>query len=1049
MGIVPTGAAGTGCPGTENPSIGAIFWLALSSYSMVPVSSVRSLLVCAFLVQSLAAQSLFVKPVRVLGDPHFIGTAASPLSISSQGPNGVEGKELQAPTGVALDTSVSPPILYVADTGNNRVLGFQYTTQSAAGSVADLILGQPDRFTTNSATSTSFSAPTGLVVDSSGNLYVADTGHNRILRYQKPFNQPPGVQFPDLILGQTTFAGTTANPGGVKATTLSLLVQNQLGGRAGLAFDSSGNLWVADLGNNRVLRYPSSVLKAGQNGPAADLSVGQPDLLTATSSTSRASKIGMARPTGISFDSAGRMYVTDALARVLVFAPGIGFNAAASRILGADPTVATNAPSAITLAAQAQAVNISGSNVLVADSGNNRVQIYPAFDKWSAENIQFSPSATQVLGQEDFTSFLSNRGGVNANGNTLSGPQDLASSSTEVYVADTANNRILVFPINSGVIGSIAFRVIGQTDFIYRGTNMISGSEFSMSAASAVIIDTNSKPQHLYIADTLNNRVLGFRDFRTLTQGQKADLVIGQQDFSKNVVNYPTGKAAEPSERGLNGPRGLALDSDGNLYVADANNSRVLRFPQPFASGITALQNADLVLGQAGFFSSVTDATQRTMGAPVSLAFTKDGADSAKSTGWLVVADAGHDRVLMFPKPFTSGMNASHVLGASDFTSGTGDSGATHFSGPGGVAVDPQDRIVVADSGNGRIQIYPSVSLLARTGSPPSVSVTAGLNQPVSIAMTTEGQFWVADNGLNQLLHFPAVDQLPLTTPAYSPDTGLAARTPRYAFVDRFNNLLVADGANRILYFAPQVNVANAGNYINGRALAAGTFASIFATGTNVLSTETAAGNSQPLPTVAADIQVLLNGKPAALSYVSPAQINLPLPLSLPTGGSLDLQVVKVSSGQIMGSAEVALSSASPALFILGGAQSGPVAARNEDNSLNSASNPATRGSIIQLFGTGQGPVINPPPDGEASAGPVETVARPQVVLGLPGTLVPVENIKYSGLAPGFVGLWQINVEIPATAPSGGSVPITVYMNSIPSTNPASPTQIITTISIK
>ena len=82
-----------------------------------------------------AAQGLFVKPVKVLGDPAFIGTASNPTQIEGNGPNVVEGREMSTPFGIALDTSVSPPIVYMADTGNNRVLGFQYATQLTAGSL--------------------------------------------------------------------------------------------------------------------------------------------------------------------------------------------------------------------------------------------------------------------------------------------------------------------------------------------------------------------------------------------------------------------------------------------------------------------------------------------------------------------------------------------------------------------------------------------------------------------------------------------------------------------------------------------------------------------------------------------------------------------------------------------------------------------------------------------------------------------------------------------------------------------------------------------------
>ena len=87
----------------------------------------------------------------------------------------------------------------------------------------------------------------------------------------------------------------------------------------------------------------------------------------------------------------------------------------------------------------------------------------------------------------------------------------------------------------------------------------------------------------LYIADPHNHRILGFRDARKAQSGDIADLVIGQPDFYRALCNYPTANPDTPNESGLCYPVGLALDSDGNLYVADAGNSRIVRFPKPFS----------------------------------------------------------------------------------------------------------------------------------------------------------------------------------------------------------------------------------------------------------------------------------------------------------------------------------------------------------------------------------------------------------------------------------------------------------------------------------
>ena len=123
------------------------------------------------------------------------------------------------------------------------------------------------------------------------------------------------------------------------------------------------------------------------------------------------------------------------------------------------------------------------------------------------------------------------------------------------------------------------------------------------------------------------------------------------------------------------------------------------------------------------------------------------------------------------------------------------------------------------------------------------------------------------------------------------------------------------------------------------------------------------------------------------------------------------------------------------------------IAALNQDGTINSPSNPAVRGQVIQIFGTGQGLVANAPPDGQPSTGLLPTPVNPQILLG--ASFVPDANITYSGLAPSEIAVWQINFTIPATATSGNNVPIRVLMNSIPNDNPSNPGQIATTIAVK
>src|SRR3954447_12330557 len=124
-------------------------------------------------------------PTREIGQPQL--PQPNPLNVVTSNPNLVEGRELFNPGGIALDTSVTPPRVYVADTRNNRVLGWSNAAGFTSGQPANLVLGQRDFFSTaangpgrnaGNPLSTGFTLPSGLAVFQ-GDLYVADAGNNR------------------------------------------------------------------------------------------------------------------------------------------------------------------------------------------------------------------------------------------------------------------------------------------------------------------------------------------------------------------------------------------------------------------------------------------------------------------------------------------------------------------------------------------------------------------------------------------------------------------------------------------------------------------------------------------------------------------------------------------------------------------------------------------------------------------------------------------------------------------------------------------------------
>jgi uncharacterized protein (TIGR03437 family) len=457
----------------------------------------------------------------------------------------------------------------------------------------------------------------------------------------------------------------------------------------------------------------------------------------------------------------------------------------------------------------------------------------------------------------------------------------------------------------------------------------------------------------------------------------------------------------------------------------------VLRFPTPFGQSAGAMPRANLVIGQTSFFNQpIQDPSNETMRSAYGLAFS--------SAGDLVVSDPLANRILFYRKPaggdFELGTSATNVFGQADFSSSL----AVVFSGPRLISLDSSDQLYVADSGNNRIAVLPNVTIAG--DNPPVLFSLTPLGNPFGVAVDQySGEIWVTNTASNQILRYPQYQNV-ISNP--TPDATFAVFGPVSVALDPFGNPVIAEGlTNRVSFYFPAIDYTtsaggvpdrlsgNAANYF-GR-FAPGMLATIFAFPNSQFGTETAAASTVPLPTTLGDVEVLVGGVAAPLIYSSPSQINFQIPSATPTGGSVEFQVVRASTGQILASWLFRIDDASPGLFTADSSGTGQLLAVNQDGTLNSDGNPAKAGTYISLYGTGQGLISGMPAEGTPAEGDIATPQTPLVFIN--SGFVPSSDIQYSGLAPGYVGLWQINVKVPADAPPGDVIVYIAYdgINSI------------------
>ncbi|MBV9303622.1 MAG: VCBS repeat-containing protein [Acidobacteriaceae bacterium] len=396
-------------------------------------------------------------------------------------------------------------------------------------------------------------------------------------------------------IGQFTFTGANYVAG-----------QQIVGGVSGLAF-TNGTLFVADSNqvgaspvNNRVLMFNANLIP----GREADLAT-----------------LGV-------FNSSCNV---------------CGYPA--ENVLG-QPNYTSTTPGISSQALQMPTGVASDGNILaVADTNNNRVLI------WTSIPSSINAPANLVLGQPNFTS----GGSTSApTAQTLRGPSGVWIQNGKLFVADTQNNRVLIWKSMPTQNDQAADVVLGQPNFT-SANGPPPGQSNPTAAANELFtpVSVTSDGIRLYVADLGFNRVLIWNSIPTAID-QSADVVVGQPDMVSTAVNNKAALCpsvgAPACNKTLNFPR-YALSNGTQLFIADGGNDRVLVFNSiPTSNGT----GADAVLGQPDFLHDVVTNQTSTIGTGVSNAGSVDTVPSPMALAWdeanlnLYVSDPYNRRVLIF-----------------------------------------------------------------------------------------------------------------------------------------------------------------------------------------------------------------------------------------------------------------------------------------------------------------------------------------------------------------------------------------------------------------